>query len=52
MFTGRINAMRAAMTGRLAFGGDARMAMSIQQIQNDLCSLYSVARGEVLAGEN
>jgi putative sterol carrier protein len=44
MFTGRINAMRAAMTGRLSFGGDARLAMGLQQIQDDLCRLYTAAR--------
>ena len=44
MFTGRINAMRAAMTGRLSFGGDTRLAIGLQQIQDDLCRLYSQAR--------
>ena len=43
MFTGRINAMRAAMTGRLSFSGDTRLAISIQQIQEDLKRLYSQA---------
>jgi ketol-acid reductoisomerase len=51
MFTGRINAMRAAMTGKLTFSGDARMAMSQQQVQSDLCRLYSQARASVLAGD-
>jgi putative sterol carrier protein len=47
MFTGRINAMRAAMTGRLSFGGEAKLAISIQQIQDDLQRLYRAARDQV-----
>jgi ketol-acid reductoisomerase len=50
MFTGRINAMRAAMTGRLSFGGDAKLAITIQKIQDDLCRLYVEARDEVTVG--
>jgi ketol-acid reductoisomerase len=50
MFTGRINAMRAAMTGRLSFGGDAKLAITLQQIQSDLCRLYVEAREEVAPG--
>jgi ketol-acid reductoisomerase len=50
MFTGRVNAMRAAMTGKLTFGGEVRLAMSIQQIQDDLKRLYSEARAAVEAG--
>jgi ketol-acid reductoisomerase len=49
MFTGRVNAMRAAMTGRLTFGGEARLAMSIQQIQDDLKRLYGEARATVMS---
>ena len=49
MFTGRINAMRAAMTGKLSFSGDTRLALSIQQIQTDLGRLYVQAREEALA---
>jgi putative sterol carrier protein len=49
MFTGRVNAMRAAMTGKLTFGGEARLAMSIQQIQDDLKRLYGEARAAVMS---
>jgi ketol-acid reductoisomerase len=48
MLSGRINAMRAAMTGKLTFSGDARQAMSLQRIQGDLCRLYRQARQEVV----
>lgn len=47
MLTGRTNAMRAAMTGKLSFSGDARAAMAQQAIQNDLVRLYSQARATV-----
>jgi ketol-acid reductoisomerase len=49
MFTGRINAMRAAMTGRLTFGGEAKLAITIQKIQDDVCRLYQEARQEVVS---
>jgi ketol-acid reductoisomerase len=44
LFTGRVHAMRAAMTGQLSFGGDSRLAISIQTIQDDLKRLYTQAR--------
>jgi putative sterol carrier protein len=44
MLTGRTNAVRAAMSGRLSFKGDTRLALAQQQIQNDLIRLYSEAR--------
>jgi ketol-acid reductoisomerase len=47
MFTGRINAMRAFMTGKLSFSGEAKLAITIQQIQDDLCQLYTQAREAV-----
>jgi ketol-acid reductoisomerase len=47
MFTGRINAMRAFMTGKLSFSGEAKLAITIQQIQDDLCQLYTRAREAV-----
>jgi hypothetical protein len=37
--------MRAAMSGKLNFSGEARLAIGIQQIQEDLKRLYSQARG-------
>jgi hypothetical protein len=48
MLSGRLNAMRAAMTGKLQFKGEAKVAMSQQQVQADLVRLYSQARSEVV----
>jgi hypothetical protein len=48
MLTGRVNAMRAAMRGKLVFSGDARLAMGVQRIQADLSQLYISARQSVL----
>ncbi len=47
MFTGKVNAMEAAMQGEVAFTGDAGKAMAIQQLQGDMRRLYSAAREEV-----
>jgi ketol-acid reductoisomerase len=47
MLSGRSNAMRAAMTGKLAFEGDTKLAISLQRIQDDLVRLYSRAREQV-----
>jgi autoinducer 2 (AI-2) kinase len=47
MLTGRTNATRAAMTGKIAFSGDTRKAMSMQKVQKDLTRLYTQARQEV-----
>jgi len=47
MFTGRTNATRAAMGGKLSFSGDTMKAMSLQRIQKDLTRLYSEARAEI-----
>lgn len=44
MFTGRVNAARAAMSGRISFEGDTRLAMSVQRVQKDLSRLYRQAR--------
>jgi ketol-acid reductoisomerase len=48
MFTGRINAMRAFMSGKLSFSGEARLAITIQQVQDALCKLYTEAREQVV----
>jgi len=47
MLTGRIPAMRAAMTGQLRFEGEARLALGMQAVQGDLSRLYREARQEV-----
>jgi putative sterol carrier protein len=46
MLRGRTNPIRAAMSGKLSFEGNARAAMAQQQIQGDLIRLYRRARGE------
>jgi autoinducer 2 (AI-2) kinase len=47
MFTGRVNAMQAAMEGRLSFTGDAAKAMTLQHIQAALSRCWRAARDEV-----
>src|SRR5207249_11640545 len=47
MFTGKLNAMEAAMQGEVAFTGDAGKAMAIQQMQGDMRRLYSAARERI-----
>jgi autoinducer 2 (AI-2) kinase len=47
MFTGTVNPMTAATTGRLSFRGDTVKAMTLQQVQADLSRLYREARAEV-----
>jgi sugar (pentulose or hexulose) kinase/phosphoglycerate dehydrogenase-like enzyme/ribulose-5-phosphate 4-epimerase/fuculose-1-phosphate aldolase/putative sterol carrier protein len=47
MFTGRVNAMQAATSGRLSFSGDTVKAMTLQQIQSDLSRLYKGASDAV-----
>jgi autoinducer 2 (AI-2) kinase len=46
MFTGRSNAMQAAMNGELSFSGDTAKAMTLTHIQDDLSRLYMAAREE------
>jgi sugar (pentulose or hexulose) kinase/phosphoglycerate dehydrogenase-like enzyme/ribulose-5-phosphate 4-epimerase/fuculose-1-phosphate aldolase/putative sterol carrier protein len=47
MFTGKVNAMEAAMQGEVAFTGDAGKAMAIQQMQGDMRRVYTAARQTV-----
>jgi ribulose-5-phosphate 4-epimerase/fuculose-1-phosphate aldolase/predicted lipid carrier protein YhbT len=44
ILTGRLNGNKAAMTGRLSFSGDVRLAMGMQKMQGDMVRLYSAAR--------
>jgi ribulose-5-phosphate 4-epimerase/fuculose-1-phosphate aldolase/putative sterol carrier protein len=47
LFTGRVNAMRAATSGKLSFSGDTGKAMSFQRIQKDMSRLYTEARQKI-----
>ena len=47
MFTGRKNAMQAAMNGELSFSGDTAKAMTLTHVNADLSRLYRRVRGEV-----
>lgn len=47
MMTGKINAMGAALSGRMKFSGDTGKAMQMQRIQKDIMRLYSEARKRV-----
>jgi autoinducer 2 (AI-2) kinase len=44
MLTGRVNAMQEAMSGGIAFSGDAGKAMTLQQVQPELQRLWAAAR--------
>ncbi|HXJ33453.1 MAG TPA: NAD(P)-dependent oxidoreductase [Candidatus Eisenbacteria bacterium] len=46
MFTGALNPMQAATSGRLSFRGDTMKAMTLQQLQEPLSRHYREARGE------
>jgi len=50
VFTGRIHAVRAVMSGRMRFEGEARVAMGLQAVQDRLSHLYCQAREEVIGG--
>jgi ketol-acid reductoisomerase len=51
LFSGSLNAARAAMTGKIKFKGDARQALSIQSIQADIQRLYNHAKVETGSSE-
>ena len=44
VLSGATNAVRAALSGKLSFEGDARLAMGIQPLQPDLIRLYTAVR--------
>ena len=44
MLSGRLNAMRAFLGGKLTFEGEGKLAITVQQIQDDLQRLYTGAR--------
>jgi sugar (pentulose or hexulose) kinase/phosphoglycerate dehydrogenase-like enzyme/ribulose-5-phosphate 4-epimerase/fuculose-1-phosphate aldolase/putative sterol carrier protein len=47
IFSGRVNATKAATSGRLSFSGDTGKAMSFIRIQGNLGKLYTAARAKV-----
>ena len=47
MFTGRVNATKAATSGKLSFSGDTGKAMSFIRIQGNMSRLYTEARAKV-----
>jgi autoinducer 2 (AI-2) kinase len=47
MFTGRVNATKAATSGKLSFSGDTGKAMAFMRIQNNMSRLYSEARAKI-----
>jgi len=47
MFTGRVNATKAATSGKLSFSGDTGKTMAFMRIQNNMSRLYSEAREKI-----
>ncbi|MFH1908537.1 MAG: NAD(P)-dependent oxidoreductase [Chloroflexota bacterium] len=47
MFTGRVNATKAATSGKLSFSGDTGKAMSFMRIQGNMSRLYGEAREKI-----
>ena len=47
MFTGRVNATKAATSGKLSFSGDTGKAMSFIRIQGKMGRLYTAARQKI-----
>ncbi len=47
MFTGRVNATKAATGGKLSFSGDTGKAMSFIRIQGNMNRLYTEARNKI-----
>lgn len=48
MFTGRVNAAKAAMKGDLAFSGNVAAAMRLQSLMDDFKRIYLQAKAEAL----
>ena len=47
MFTGRVNATKAATSGKLSFSGDTGKAMAFIRIQGNMSRLYTEARAKI-----
>jgi putative sterol carrier protein len=48
MFTGKVNAAKAAMKGDLAFSGNVAAAMRLQSLMDDFKRIYLQAKSEAL----
>nr|MBC7245507.1 SCP2 sterol-binding domain-containing protein [Chloroflexota bacterium] len=47
MFTGKVNAAKAAMKGDLAFSGNVAAAMRLQSLMDDFQRIYLQAKSEI-----